>query len=336
MSHSNSSLNCFTDCMAKYNHRYILHTPPCKPPSEHLAFGTMAHEVLYKAGRLRDDTADGVVTKDDYYSVIPSEVDAIDLKNFFVINNWQRYFTAVIKQTAEYEQQCIDELKRESGTDVLIEREVKLQFTSDELAEMGYYNIKQSLVGIIDLLLYTPTHAIILDYKFSSNRKTQDDFDMDSQLPLYATLVSMAYDIPVHNIQYGYIDIPKQDFGQPVLLSNGTLSRSKSQNLSADMYEKAVVAIHGDDPTYNCKPGGYYYECYRNLKTNKAAYLSKQWADLEVVANMTDDLIREAQMIDRMVDEDMPFLRKYGAYNCKNCEYLDTCKPWLGVGGKND
>lgn len=138
MSHSNSSLNCFTDCMAKYNHRYILHTPPCKPPSEHLTFGTMAHEVLYKAGRLRDDCNDGVVTKDDYYSIIPSEVDAIDLKNFFTINSWQRYFTAVIKQTAEYEQQCIEELKRESGTDVLIEREVKLQFTSDELAEMGY------------------------------------------------------------------------------------------------------------------------------------------------------------------------------------------------------
>lgn len=334
MSHSNSSLNCFTDCMAKYNHRYILHTPPCTPPSEHLLFGTMAHDVLHKAGMLRDDAADHVVTNDDYYNIIPSEVDAIELKNFFGIHSWQRYFTSVIKQTALYEQQLVEELQRESKTDVLIEREIKLQFTPDELAEMGYYGLNQPLVGIIDLLLYTPSHAIIIDYKFSKNRKTQDDFDMDSQLPLYATLVSMAYDIPVHNIQYGYIDIPKQDFDKPILLSNGTLSRSKSQNLSAEMYKKAVIAIHGDDATYNCEPGGYYYDCYCNLANNKAAYLSKQYADIDIVANMIDDLIREAQMIDKMVENQMPFLRKYGAYNCKGCEYLDSCKPWLGVGEK--
>ena len=50
--------------MAKYEHNYILHTPPCKPLSPHLPFGTMAHEVLEKAGRLRDEAEDGVVDKD--------------------------------------------------------------------------------------------------------------------------------------------------------------------------------------------------------------------------------------------------------------------------------
>lgn len=334
MSHSNSSLNCFSDCMAKYEHNYILHTPSCKPKSPHLTFGAMAHEVLHKAGVLRDDCADGVVSKDDYYNVIPSEVTEVELKNFFAIKNWNNYFMSVIKQTSEYEEQLIEELKRESGTDVLIEREVKLQFTPDELKSLGYYGINQPLVGIVDLLLYTPTHAIIMDYKFSINRKTQSDYDLDSQLPLYATLVSMAYDIPVHNIQYGFIDIPKQAFGEPVLLSNGTLSRNKSQNLSADMYKKAVKAIHGEDAYYNCEPGGYYYDCYCNLKTNKAAYLSKQWADLDVVANVTDDLIKEAQMIDKMIENKEPFLRSYGAYNCKNCDFLEACKPWLGVGDK--
>ena len=48
----------------------------------------------------------------------------------------------------------------------------------------GIYHIKQPLVGIIDFLAYTKTEAIILDYKFSSSKKTQDDFDMNSQLPL--------------------------------------------------------------------------------------------------------------------------------------------------------
>ena len=72
MSHSNSSLNCFANCMAKYNHSYILHTPPCKPVSPHLTFGVMAHDVLYKAGKLRDEYEDGVA--EGYHSIIPSEV----------------------------------------------------------------------------------------------------------------------------------------------------------------------------------------------------------------------------------------------------------------------
>ena len=73
MSHSNSSLNCFASCMQKYNQNYILHNQPATI-SPHLTFGTMAHEVLYNAGKLRDDNDDGVINKDDYYKVIPSEV----------------------------------------------------------------------------------------------------------------------------------------------------------------------------------------------------------------------------------------------------------------------
>ena len=80
MTHSNSSLNCFANCMAKYEHNYILHTPPCKPLSPHLPFGTMAHEVLEKAGRLRDEAEDGVVDNDTYYNIIPSEVLYPELK----------------------------------------------------------------------------------------------------------------------------------------------------------------------------------------------------------------------------------------------------------------
>ena len=66
MSHSNSSLNCFANCMAKYEQNYILHNQPMRV-SPHLTFGPMAHEVMYNAGKLRDDAADGVVNKYDYY-----------------------------------------------------------------------------------------------------------------------------------------------------------------------------------------------------------------------------------------------------------------------------
>lgn len=330
MSHSNSSLNCFAACAAKYEHNYILHTPPCKPPSPHLGFGAMAHEVLYKAGVLRDEVDDGVVDTEKYYPIIPSEVLYSEYKEFFGINNWYSYFTQVIKQVAKYEKDLVKEF---TNGPIQIEREIKVQMTVEQLEHYGYTGIKQPIVGIIDMLIHDGTNAVIIDYKFSSSRKTQDDFDLNSQLPLYAFFVHHLYDIPLHNIKYGYIDIPKKSFDTPSLLKGGTLSRSKSQNVSSEMYEKAVTAIHGDDEYYNCAPGGYYYDVWCELQNNKAAYLSTQWLDMYVYANVIDDLMKTAKFVDGMVDLDLPFLRKYDSYTCKDCEYLKACKPWLTVNG---
>lgn len=329
MSHSNSSLNCFASCMAKYEHSYILHTKPCRPPSLHLAFGAMAHDCLYKAGKLRDEYEDGVVQQGDYCQVIPSEVLYDDLKQEFNINSWQQYFSAVIKQTAIYEEKLVKELIDTQAGELTVERELKLQLTVDELKNLGYNNVSQPLVGVVDCLLYNSEHAIILDYKFSTNKKTVDDFDMNSQLPLYAFLVHTIYNIPLHNIRYGYIDIPKQSFDKPVLLTNGTLSRSKSQNVSQEFYEQCVIAIHGDDSYYNCKPGGYYYDAWCNFALNKAAYLSIQYLDVGAYEGIIKDLMNAATMIDYMTERRMPFLKKYDAYTCKSCEYLNACKPWL-------
>ena len=333
MAHSNSSLNSFANCMAKYEHNYILHTPPCKPISPHLTFGIMAHDCLYKAGKLRDEYDDGVIQPGDYEQVIPSEVLYPELKEEFGIESWQNYFVPVIKQTAIYERELTKELMDTQTGNVAIEREVKLQLTVEQLKKLGYTNIEQSVVGVIDCLIYTKTNAIILDYKFSSSKKTQDDFDMNSQLPLYAFLVHINYDIPLHNIRYGYIDIPKKAFDKPTLLSNGTLSRSKSQNVSQEFYEQCVKAVHGDDNYYNCKEGGYYHDIWNNLALNKAAYLSIQYLDSEVYTGVLNDLMNAAKMIDFMVEHNMTFLRKYDSYSCKSCEYLTACKPWLTVEG---
>lgn len=335
MSHSNSSLNTFANCMAKYEHSYILRTTPDRPPSPHLTFGTMAHDVLHKAGLLRDETEDGVVDKEKYYQIIPSEVLYGDLKQEFQIKDWNTYFTRVIKETAKIEKSLIADLREDYPNEpITVEREVKLQLTPMELEAIGYRGLNQPFVGIIDLLIYTESRAIILDYKFSSTRKTQDDFDMNSQLPLYAFFVNQLYNVPIHNIQYGYIDIPKKDFGNPTVLSNGTLSRSKEQNVSQELYEKAVIAIHGeDDPKYNCKPGGHYYDCWCNLALNKPAYLSMQYLDEDVYVNVIEDLLKTAKCIDYFKENKLPFLRKYDSYSCKGCEYLKSCKPWLTVNG---
>lgn len=326
MSHSNSSLNTYSSCQMKYKLNYIDHVKPPVPTSPHLVFGTMAHDVLYKAGKLRDECNDGVVDKDAYYNIIPSELLYEDLKETFGIKSWHTYFTRVIKQIAQYENDIVKDMRTHG--DLSIERELKMSRT--------YEFLDEPFVGVIDLLIIAKDHAVILDYKFSSGRKTQEDFDMNSQLPLYAKFVHEEYNVPLRNIMYGYIDIPKKDFDNPILLTNGTLSRSKSQNCSAEIYEQFVKAIHGDnDPKYNCNPGGYYYDCYCELKLNKPAYLSLQWLDKDVYENVNESLMETAIEIDRKNKEHRPYLRKFDSYSCKGCDYLTICKPYLGVGDKN-
>lgn len=332
MSYSNSSLNCFANCMMRYQHAYVLHTPPDIPPSPHLQFGTMAHEVLLKAGQLRDASNDGVLSAGDYIPVIPSEVLYPELKEYFKIDNWQSYFTQVIKKCAEYEEMALEELIATQSGEVQIKRELKLSETINELYQKHKIVVDDGLVGIIDLLLYTPQYAVIFDYKFSTSTKTQDDFDMNSQLPLYAMLVHDIYKIPLRNIRYGYIDIPKKSFDKPTLLTNGTLSRSKSQNVSQDMYKKCVEAVHGkDDPYYNCQPEGYYYDVYCQLANNKPAYMQWQWLDLEVYEGVIHDVLAAAECITKMRQHNIPFCKKYDSYSCKSCEYLKSCKSWLEV-----
>ena len=330
MSHSNSSLNCFAYCMAKYEHNYVLNTPPCKPLSPHLPFGIMAHEVLEKAGRLRDENEDGVVDKDAYYNVIPSEVLYPELKSYFGISSWEKYFTPIIKQIAKYEKELRQDIIDQCGK-CEIQRELKLQMTPAELLKYSHYPLHEPLVGMIDLLFLGTNCATIIDYKFSTKIKGQDEFDMNSQLQIYALLVHNRFG----NIKIGYIDIPRQEFGQPTLLSNGTLSRAKSQNVSQELYQKAVIAIHGDDPYYNCEPGGYYYDAWCNFAHNKCAYLNTRYLEQDTYEGIIKDIINAAAMIDYMKDHKLPFLRKYDSYSCKDCEYLKACKPWLTVGGED-
>ena len=327
MSHSNSSLNCFTNCMARYEHAYVLHTQKDKPDSPDLTFGAMAHEVLEKAGRLRDEVSDGVVNDAEYESIIPSELCYEDLKVHFGIKNWKRYFVPIINKVTEYEKSIINDLV-ENDDAVIVEREKKLQVTVEELTRLGV-KANQALVGVVDLLVVGKTHAVIVDYKFSKNRKTQDDFDLNSQLPIYAFLVHINYDIPLHNIQYGYIDIPKHDFEAPIMLSNGKLSRAKDQNVLPEAYKKFVTAVHGDDPVYNCSPGGYYYDCYCNLALNQVAYLSIQYLDFSVYDNVVSDVFATMELLDYMKEHHLPFIKKYDSYSCKSCEYLKSCKRYL-------
>jgi hypothetical protein len=299
----------------------------------------LAHEVLEKAGRVYDDLSDGVrdLSKEDYVTIIPSELIRPDLKEAFGINKWSTYFIPIIQQCREYEKQFVVELNKTSP--VSVARELKLSMTLDQLELAGFNTIPrtykdQPLVGVIDLLIRNNDSAVILDYKFSTKRKTQDNFDMDSQLYLYACFVSNLYKIPLYNIRVGYIDIPKQDFGKPAILSNGTLSRAKTQNVLPELYKAAVEAIHGNDPYYNCNKGGYYYDTYCALQLNKTAYLTCQYLDIYAYKNIIQDCINTMKYIDGQDDNEQTYLRRYDSYSCKDCEFLPKCKPWIATQGE--
>ena len=332
--HSNSSLNSYSNCQMRYKLSYIDKLQPDKI-SPHLTFGIMAHETMYNAGRLRDDHRDGVIGETDYYPVIPSETLYPELKDTFKIDNWHEYFVPIIKQVAKYESDAIKQLTDETGLAATVAREVKLSVSASHREELEHHPLPDGqidgITGVIDLLIYNELGAIIYDYKFSNSRKGDADFEENSQLQLYAYLVHINYDVPLHNITIGYIDIPKQMFGKPVLLSNGNLSRAKSQNCTAETYELYVKAMHGEeDPYYNCKPGGYYYDCYCELKLNKAAYLTTRRFDHDVYAAIIDDLMQTSYEIDAKKHSEKPiWLRKYDSYSCKGCEYKKYCKPWL-------
>lgn len=326
MSHSNSSLNCFTACERKYYYAYVKQVKPDVPPSPHLTFGTMAHEVLEKAGNLRDNCDAGIP---DYNICIPSELQYPELKNYFGIKNWQVYFTLVCKQVAEYERELCKEYNNPT-----IEREIKLSLTPTELYNRKYLyegEATQPLVGVVDLLIRTDKAATIVDYKFSTKKKTQDDFDMNSQLYLYAMLVHEIYNIPLREIKIAYIDIPKQDFAMPILLTNGTLSRAKNQNTLQSMYITAIQALHPDNWQQQITEGGYYHDIVNELALNKAAYLQSQYLDMDAYNHIIPELFDVIRHIEIINKYNLRWLTRFDAYTCKSCEYMHSCKTWLNL-----
>lgn len=334
MRYSNTSLNTYTTCQRKFWHNYVNHSPKCKPNPLYFAFGEMAHKVLKDAGDLRDFAESGII---DYTQCIPSEVLYSELKEEFRIKNWHSYFTAVCKQVAFYEKEELMAMTAETGQKCTIYRE--LQINSNIPVQInGKYERDEFITGIIDLLILSEDkkYATILDYKFSSTIKTQDDFDMNSQLQLYALLVHNMYGTPLRNIKIGYIDIVRADFERPTVLTNGQLSRAKSQNTSQEMYIACVRALWPDKADELLAPGGYYYDIVQELANRKIAYLNSQWLDEDTYNGIIHDVVGALLEVSNKINHTASknaYCARYDAYTCKGCEFLEACKPWIKKGG---
>lgn len=321
MQHSNSSLNTFNRCMHLYKMIYIDELEP-DTPSLDFEFGKLGHEILCNAGNMRD-----AGKPDEQYSMIPGELEYEGLKEKYGINSWMSYFKDVIDECRRCEEEAI---ARAFGNEtVSIEREKKIILMPEHL----HWTVKNPIVGVVDCLIYTRKKAVILDYKFSSRRKTQDDFDENSQLQLYARLVTEEYDIDENDVMIGYIDIPKKAYDMPALLKNGTLSKAKSQNVSAQNYLIGIKAAHGEnDPYYNANPGGYYYDIVQELSLNRPAYMSLRMLDIDVYRHILSDINETITLIELLDTKgENLYPRMYSSYLCDSCEYKKQCKPWLTV-----
>lgn len=308
MAHSQSSVMCYLECQKQYELQYIDRCTPEERFMPHLEFGSMAHKVLEEAGKLRDNLEAGIP---DYDVCIPSELSYPMLKDYFNISSWSRFFIRVCKRVADYERALIENLNKKTSSGLEIFREKKFTIPS------GY---EQPHTGVIDLLLLSNDrrYAIIIDYKFSSKVKTQEDFDHNVQLYLYAYFVNKEYGVPLKNIQIGYIDIIKQGSSEPIVLSSGKLSKNKSQNVLYDDYIDKIIELNLDVDEYK--------DFLDELKLRDVAYISLEPIDENNYNTLVKSYLEAVDDIECRKKDKKPFLRKIDAHSCADCRFKEYCR----------
>lgn len=309
MNHSNSSISCYLNCQRDYYWKYVMGKR--EPSNEHLTFGSFGHEQIEKYFQ----------NKNEY--VFPSEALNANLKAFFGIQSWELYFRNIFKQIDTYH---TDIIKRAVEFFGLGEFEMQILTELKTDVCLIYDN---NLNGVIDkCFLFTDLktgkqYATIVDYKFTNSNKTYDDLEMDSQLYIYANIISTKFNIPVKNISVAYISIPKKSTGLPTILANGTYSKAKSQNV---LYDDYLFCLKCDFPNYDENDvNGEYYGILQELKNKRAAYMIIQTIDVDIYNNVMNELQYIVSEIGAKVNSNDKhlFLRKFGKHNCFGCE---TCE----------
>jgi hypothetical protein len=302
----------------------------------------MVHSVLEKAGNIRDLKECGYeLTLEEVMNVIPSEIEFQDLKELTKITSWYDYFVPVMKQCAQYEQ----DLAAEHGGIRQIWRENKLQLSSIQMcnvfSQFGNKNfVRDAFTGIVDLIiLCNDGTVIIVDYKTGNKPKDQNDFDMNSQLYLYVLVATIfckqeGIELNFEKCKLAYIDIPRLPTALPRVLPSGKISVAKDQNCFGDNYAAAVaISLGYDDETPveqipELNEGGSYYECYRAMCMNKAAYLSDRMLDIDTYLAIIPEVFDTIVEIESKGTDKRNFLTRFDAWTCVGCDFLSSCKTW--------
>lgn len=224
-----------------------------------------------------------------YSRTIPDEILYPELKEHFSISNWKKYFSTILNE--------IDEAFKDYE---ILYREEPVE---DEF-----------LKGIIDVVLKHKSTGryLLVDYKFSTGIKKFEELFVDEQLYIYAYLFSNKYNIPIEDIDIGYMNISKQDIDNPRVLNNGKLSKDKNQNTTYDLYLEKIKELNLDINDY--------LDILSILKTKKQTTLFKNSINKRV-------MIRILTNIDNVIkDMQKDYILEKCSYMCTRCEFYERCK----------
>lgn len=266
---SHSAITTYLDCQKKWD---FVYNKGLKQDNIHLQFGSMAHKVLE--------------TK-----IIPDEILYPELKEFFGITSWKKYFTDILKEIDAFMQQNNLE---QIGSEVDVEDD--------------------NMVGCIDCIykIKGSDKYIIADYKFSNNIKGYEELIVDEQMYIYAWLYHLQTGIPIENISTCYINIPKVQLDAPRVLKNGKLSQDKAQNTTYEAYLEAINKLGLDVKEYE----GILEE----LKNKKYVVFTLNSINL-------DALERVFENIENVIkDMQKPYILEKNSYMCTKCDFYEYCK----------
>lgn len=220
---------------------------------------------------------------------IPDEILYQDLKETFNISSWNIYFNQIFKE--------LDVFLEDYD---IIGREVCVE--------------NDTLIGVIDLVLrHKETNRLLLcDYKFSNGVKSYDDLLLDEQLQIYSILYSSQFNEHIDNIDICYINIPKTQLSSPRVLSNGKLSKDKSQNTSFELYVNKIneLGLCIDD----------YQDVLSMLKDKHFINIYKNTLNLDMIKRVCvniDNTIKDMQK---------GYYLEKCTYMCKQCPFVQYCK----------
>ena len=57
------------------------------------------------------------------------------------------------------------------------------------------------------------------------------------------------------------------------------------------------------------------------------------WNNVRAIHGYIEAIWTALYLVDKIKQENLPYLKKYDSFSCKSCEYLHSCKPWLNVNG---
>lgn len=230
--------------------------------------------------------------------VIPDELLYPELKEAFGISSWQNYFTPIFKEIDDY-------------------------FKDYELlySELGVEN--EIIRGVIDCVWKHKTNGryLITDYKFSNTDKGQEDVLLDEQMYIYAVLLAVKLNIPLEQIDIGYINIPKKEMDNPRVLKSGALSKDKAQNVTYDKYVEKIneLGLKIED----------YEDFLSEIQGKKLISIQPQPINIDMalrIMNNIDNVVKDMQK---------GYVLEKCSFQCKKCDYIQYCKYGKEIKNEN-